>query len=84
MTHGVDCDCAFTPESRLKTRAERLEELVTLMTAWRGAKCSDPAGQRHPWDEIKCNGENHAADCPVEIARQDMTAAHDTLTQGQS
>lgn len=52
-------------------RALGCEALRDAVTAWRNAKCS-PTGE-------PCDGELHREDCPVELARQDVLAAHNTL-----
>lgn len=59
------------------TRAERLEELARLVGVWRSARCYDPAIASS--NDVECDGDNHAERCPVELARQDVTAAHDAL-----
>lgn len=42
------------------------------VTGGADAMCRKPAAER-------CDGDNHVERCPVELARQDMTAAHDAL-----
>jgi hypothetical protein len=49
------------------------DTLVDAVSAWRDAKC----------DNIyMCDGANHLADCPVELALQDLLAVHNALRNG--
>lgn len=77
------------------TREQRLEELAKLVGAWRSARCTWPLPEaddarvygRKDGTVYKadcdapeyCVGDNHLAECPVEIARQDVIAAHNAL-----
>ncbi len=60
------------------TFIQRLEELAKLVGAWRSARCA--YARVHPnVMAVRCDGDNHVADCPVELARQEMLAAHNAL-----
>lgn len=56
-----------------------LLELWELSEAWRSAKCD------RQWEgapiSARCVGENHIETCPVEIARQDVTACLNRMEQ---
>ena len=60
------------------TELERLVMLRDAVTAWRAAKCMRPAPYRGFSSAVAlhCDGDNHQENCPVELARQDMLAAH--------
>jgi hypothetical protein len=59
------------------TFIQRLEELAKLVGAWRSARCIDPA--HGSMNDVECDGDNHVETCPVELARQNMIAAHNAL-----
>jgi hypothetical protein len=61
-----ECDC-------------RLEELARLVGVWRSARCMTPGPDMTGRGLELCDGENHLAACVVELARQDVIAAHNTL-----
>ncbi len=59
------------------TGTKELLELRDMMSRYRRARCE-------AWSMVEgevqhCDGENHLEDCPVEIAWQDVLAAHNVL-----
>lgn len=55
------------------TLHERELEVIACVKAWREATCIRAVG------EAKCVGENHLMFCPVELALQELIAAHNSL-----
>jgi hypothetical protein len=51
-------------------------DLAHLVGVWRSARCPY---QHAKLGEPLCDGDSHAEQCPVELARQDLLAAHNAL-----
>lgn len=51
-------------------------ELARLVGVWRSARCVPPGASQN---DVECDGDNHVERCPVELARQDVVAAHNAL-----
>lgn len=67
----------------LITRARKLEQLATCVGTWREAKCSHPRPSHGFMSDAEvqlCDGDNHLENCSVELARQDILAAHNALS----
>ena len=64
---------------RTEEQERARQQLIDAVKEWRQAICPyprPPAGA----DEL-CDGDNHAMECPVERARQDIIAAHNKVEQ---
>ena len=61
--------------------ADRRYEVILMVRAWRDAVCTTQAVIKNGirWTEDRCDGENHLMECPCEVARQDLIAAHNKL-----
>ena len=61
---------------RTEEQERARQQLIDTIKAWREAPCTGLVGVGD-----LCNGDNHLADCPVELARQDILAAHNKVEQ---
>lgn len=64
--------------------AQALGQLAIAVRDWRSSRCSSPADWRQGEPRRRdgaeaCDGDNHLENCAVEIARQDLLAAHNKL-----
>lgn len=56
------------------------QQLIDAVKAWREARCLNadvPFVDGHR--TVPCDGDNHVEECPSEIARQDILAAHNKV-----
>ncbi len=61
------------------TKEQARQAVIDAVKAWREAVCSWP---RIPaFSKGRCDGDNHVMECPCEVARQDLLAAHNKLEQ---
>ena len=66
--------------SRTEEQERVRQQLIDAVKEWREARCTGatPLGLRFSQE---CDGDNHAMECPVERARQDILAAHNKVEQ---
>jgi hypothetical protein len=59
-----------------------LSDLATLVGIWRSSRCSRPAVIKNGinWTRGEtCDGDNHRGGCAVQLALDDVIAAHNAL-----
>ena len=57
------------------------QQLIDSVKEWREAICPFPRPPAGADADELCDGDNHAMECPVERARQDILAAHNKVAQ---
>ena len=70
----MDLPSVIKARLQLPGVVDALIGLAIAVDEWRHAECS-AAGQ----GPDKCFGDNHVEDCPCEITRQGVLAAHDAI-----
>lgn len=57
------------------------QQLIDSVKEWREAICPYPQPPPGSNADEVCDGDNHAMECPVERARQDILASHNKVEQ---
>ncbi len=85
ITSGHDWGQNDSLAARVLDNLEAVDHLVALhdaVIAWRAAKCSSPGPRLCEPRDDTCDGDNHLETCAVELAREELLAAHNRCLGG--